>query len=69
MDNDADAVEGKAKAKEAKYAPASDHLVHSLRMARGPAWNVQHLSMIVGWKTALDEKRWHDNLTVLGIPD
>lgn len=42
--------------------------MHSLRTAQGPAWNFEHLSMVIGWKTLLNEKRWHDNLTTLGIP-
>eukprot|EP00961_Rhodomonas_salina_P282232 3813458-Rhodomonas_salina.4 len=68
MDNDADAVEAKVKAKEAKYAPARSHLVHSLRAARGQVWDVLHLFIVVGWKTSLNEKLWHDNLAILGIP-
>eukprot|EP00961_Rhodomonas_salina_P132672 1785920-Rhodomonas_salina.1 len=52
-DNDEGAIEELAEEKEDK--------------ARGLDWNVLHVSFITGWKTSMDEEKWEQNLTLLGI--
>lgn len=66
MDNDEGAVEERLEEKCTKYHSARVVLRAGLRLERELKWKT-HLSFIAGWKTTMNEKEWHANLTTLGI--